>query len=343
MFFLPNGGLWSQEQRADAIVAIVNDEVITYGEVYNKVKEGLSSIEKSGMSQRLQEAKKQMIFNSVLRQLVDEKLTLQEAKRYNIKISEETIRQQLKKELAQEGSKPINMGEVDLTDLVRKQLTFQELFQKKSSYSKEEKRRAAIDTWVTPKELQGYYTKNISQFTREGKIKTRIITLFYAKSGGREQCLAKAEALVKELHKGADFSEMARLYSQDPYASKELVPGGPKEGGAWPRVERAGKLVWDFFGKGEALFEEVEDIAFSMKEGEISDPIAVDNQEYCQIVKVEMIKKGGVVPFVEVQDAIQQKLRYEKIISALARMRDRLRQRAFIWPSNLFKEGDKEE
>ena len=141
----------------------------------------------------------------------------------------------------------------------------------------------------------------------------------------------KAEAIVKELREGADFAEMARLYSNDPYG---------KEGGTWPRIEKDGKVeaVWDFFGKGEALYEEVEDIAFLLKEGEISDPIPVDSQLYCQIVKVETIQKGGIVAFSEAQESIRQKLRYEKVISALTRIKDRLRQKAFIWPPDLFQE-----
>jgi peptidyl-prolyl cis-trans isomerase C len=319
--------LIAQDFKSDSIVAIINDEIITYGEVLNKIKESFAGIENSNLSREQKEAKKQELFKITLRRLVDEKLTLQEAKRYNIKVSEETIKEHIQKEFAKEG-KTIDMGEVDLTDLMRSRLTLQELFQKKSQYSREENRRATIDTYVAPSEIREFYKKNILQFTKENKIKTRIITLFYSKCGGREQCLAKAEALVKELRKGADFAEMARLYSHDPYA---------KEGGTWPRVEREEKAVWDFFGKGE-LYSEVDDIIFSINPGEISDPIPLDAQQYCHIVKVEEVQVGGVVPFAEVQDAIHQRLRNEKVIAAVTRMLYRLRQKAFLWPPNLFQD-----
>ena len=152
--------------------------------------------------------------------------------------------------------------------------------------------------------------------------------MYYFKNGGREQALAKAESIVKELRKGADFEELAKVYSNDPYA---------QDGGNWPRVKRGDEVVWDFIEKGEALHKEVEDIAFSLELNEVSDPIPLDN--FCQIVKVVAIQQGGEIPFMEVQENIRQKLRYQKIITALSRMREKLKQRSYIWPPNLFDES----
>jgi len=191
--------------------------------------------------------------------------------------------------------------------------------------------RAVIDTFVPPMEVKYYYERNIAEFTKQNKIKTRFITLFYSRNGGREQTLAKADGIVKQLREGASFEEMAPLHSNGPYA---------KEGGTWPRIERDGAEVWDFFGKGEALHREVEDIAFSLKQGEISEPIPLDSEPWCHIVKIEAIQYGGVVPFEEAQEMIRIKLRNEKVLAALMQMRARLRERAFIWPPNLF-EGKK--
>ena len=86
------------------------------------------------------------------------------------------------------------------------------------------------------------------------------------------------------------------------------------------------------------MYGEVEDIAFSMKKGEISDPIPVPSQFYCQIIKIEDVKKGGIIPFSKVQDSIKQKLRYEKVVEALTLMKQKLRQHAYIWPENIYDE-----
>lgn len=318
--------LFGQHQRADSVVAIVNDEIITYGELYSKIKDGIKGIESSNLPTAQKEAQKQLLIKRALQSMIDDKLTRQEAKRYNIKISEETIREQVEKELKEKG-KPIEDGEIDLTEIVRSRLTIQKLFHKKSGYSQQEKRRAIIDTFVSPEEISTYYKKHIKDFSKKSKIKTRIITLFYSKNGGRDQTLKKAKSIVKELKEGASFEELAKLYSNDPYG---------KEGGTWPRIEKGEEAVWDYFSKGEALYEEVEDIAFSMKKGEISDPIPVDSQHYCQIIKIEDLKQGGVRPFAEVQNQIRVKIRYIKILKALDRMRYRLRKKSFIWPADIF-------
>ena len=170
----------AQEKRSDTIVAIVNDEIITYGELVSKIKESLRGIESSNLSRHHKELQKQRLLKIALRHLVDEKLTMQEAKRYNIKISEKTIKEQVEKELKGKG-KLAETGEVDVAELMRARLTLQELFEKKAGYSKEEKRRAIIDTFVAPMEIREFYQKNLLVFTKQSKIKTRIITLFYSK------------------------------------------------------------------------------------------------------------------------------------------------------------------
>ena len=329
-FFLPF--LLAQEKRSDSIVAIVNDEIITYGELVSKIKNSLQGIENSSLPANQKEFQKQQLMKVALKHLAEQKLVLQEAKRQNIKISDKSLQEQVDKELKEKGSQIPESEELDLSDLIHSRMVLQELFQKKSGYSKDEKRRAAIDTFVSPLEIRQYYEKNTREFSKESKIKTRIITLFYSKHGGRTQTLEKAQAIVKQLREGADFAEIAKLHSNDPYA---------QEGGTWPRREKAKEVVWDFFGKGEALYKEVDDIAFSMKKGDISDPIPLENEPYCQIIKIEDLQEGGMVPFSEAQDPIRQKIRYEKMVAALMAMKARLKERAFVWPSDLFDEDQK--
>lgn len=330
--FLSSPFLLAQEKRSDSIVAIVNDEIITYGELISKIKNSLQGIENSSLAANQKEYQKQQLMKIALRHLAEQKLVLQEAKRQNIKISDKTLKEQVDKELKEKGVQGTESEEIDLSDLIHSRMVLQELFQKKAGYSKEEKRRATIDTFVSPLEIRQYYEKNIREFTKESKIKTRIITLFYSKHGGKAQTLEKAQAIVKQLREGADFAELAKIHSNDPYS---------QEGGTWPRREKGKEVVWDFFGKNEALYKEVDDIAFSMKKGEISDPIPLENEPYCQIIMIEDLQEGGVVPFSEAQDPIRQKIRYEKMVSALMAMKSRLKERAFVWPAGLFDESEK--
>lgn len=346
--------LMSQPQRADTIIAIVNEDVITYGELMSKAKEMLLSIENSGLPAERKEIEKQKALRNILENMVDEKLILQEAKRYNINISDKTVREKIEEELKDKGS-DLDTGEVDISELMRSRLTLQELFQKKTTYSQDEKFRAVIDTFVSPMEIRHYYEKNLKKkYTREYKIKTRLITLYYKKHNGKDETILLANNIVQQLKTGADFGEMAKKYSDDRYA---------QDGGTWPRiaVEKTSDQdtenqqatekkqatdtkeaepqntdeVWDFFGKSkgqdDALLKEVEVVAFALPQGGYSSPIPLESDIACQIVKIEAVQQGGLVSFLDVQDEIRQELRSKKVMSALSRMRDRLRACAFLW------------
>jgi peptidyl-prolyl cis-trans isomerase SurA len=315
----------------DNIAAIVNDEIITDGELVKLIKDGLEGIDNSNIPPYYKDIQKNRLRKWKLQEMVDQRLILQEAKRYNIKISEETIKQYIEKEFKDQGQ-TVDTGEVDLTELMRSRLTIQELFQKKMWSSREEKRRANIDTFVSPMEIFYHYQKHKDwKFRRAGKkVKTRIITLLYARNESRAQTLQKAEALVKELRKGADFAELARTYSNDPFA---------KDGGTWPRRKKEEGEVWDFFEifkSDQPLHAEVRDIVVGMEKGAVSPPIPVDSENLCQIVKVEDIEEGKLIPFSEAQERIRYELRDQKVLVAYERMKERLRKRAFIWPVDLF-------
>lgn len=318
---------WASERQNDTIVAIVNDEVITYGEVLKRVKDTLIEIEKSGLPKIQKEMQKKILFRQTIRVLIDEKLTLQEAKKYNIEVSEESIREQIKQEFTEKG-KTFDGAELDVTELVRNRLTLRQLFQKKTGYSKEEKIRAGIDTYVSPEEIREHYKKNIGKFSKPNNIKTRIITLFYSRLGGREKAITQGQAIIDQLKEGASFEELAKQYSHDTFAS---------EGGTWPRVTNEDdEEVWDFYGKG-VLYEEVEEVAFQLKEGEFSQrPIPIDEARYCQIIQLVAIQPGEKITFAEAQESIRAELRYAKIVQSLNLMRFRLREKSFIWPPEIF-------
>jgi peptidyl-prolyl cis-trans isomerase SurA len=118
---------------------------------------------------------------------------------------------------------------------------------------------------------------------------------------------AKANDLLKQIHDGASFEEIAKKYSDGPSAA---------DGGALGVFER-GKLA-----------KELEDKTFAMKAGEITDVIRT-RQGYV-ILKVNDHQMAGIPPMKDILPKIQDALYYEKLQPALRAYLTKLREDAYI-------------
>jgi peptidyl-prolyl cis-trans isomerase SurA len=118
---------------------------------------------------------------------------------------------------------------------------------------------------------------------------------------------AKANEILKQLHDGGKFEEIAKKSSDGPSAA---------DGG-----------VLGMFKRGQ-LAKELEDRTFAMKAGEISDVIRV-KQGYA-ILRVDEHQMAGIPPMKDVLPKIQDALYYEKLQPALRAYLTKLREDAYI-------------
>jgi peptidyl-prolyl cis-trans isomerase SurA len=118
---------------------------------------------------------------------------------------------------------------------------------------------------------------------------------------------AKANEILKQLHDGGKFEELAKKSSDGPSAA---------DGGAL-----------GMFKRGQ-LAKELEDRTFAMKSGEITDVIRV-KQGYA-ILRVDEHQMAGIPPMKDVLPKIQDALYYEKLQPALRAYLTKLREDAYI-------------
>ena len=118
---------------------------------------------------------------------------------------------------------------------------------------------------------------------------------------------AKANELLKQIRAGASFDDVA------------------KKNSAGPSAAQGGDL--GIFKRG-TLAKELEDKAFAMKSGEITDVIRV-KQGY-MIMKVTDHQMAGIPPMKDVGPKIQDALYYEKLQPALRAYLTKLREEAYI-------------
>src|SRR5271157_2976088 len=118
---------------------------------------------------------------------------------------------------------------------------------------------------------------------------------------------AKAQDILEQIHKGAQFSDLAKKYSDGPSA---------KDGGDL-----------SYFKRG-TLAKELEDKVFALKAGGVTDVIRT-KQGYV-ILQATEHQMAGIPPLKEVEPRIQDALYMQKLQPALRAFLTTLREEAFI-------------
>jgi peptidyl-prolyl cis-trans isomerase D len=142
---------------------------------------------------------------------------------------------------------------------------------------------------ISEKEISDFYELNQERFKDPKQVKARHI-LFKVPPDAPESEEANAKdralAILKRVRDGEDFAALAKEYSQDPAASKEGDLG--------------------YFKRGQ-LAKPLEELAFTLKTGEIGGPVRTPSGWH--IVKVEEIKDASIKTLPEVRDQIEETLR----------------------------------
>jgi peptidyl-prolyl cis-trans isomerase SurA len=116
---------------------------------------------------------------------------------------------------------------------------------------------------VTPQDVERYFKENNKDYAQAEQVRVRHIFLPLARSEEKE-LMTQIEDIRKRAAAGEDFGKLADQYSQGPGAGQ------------------GGDL--GYFKKGQ-MAKEIEDVAFSMKPGEISQPFRAANG--LNLIKVE--------------------------------------------------------
>jgi peptidyl-prolyl cis-trans isomerase SurA len=158
-------------------------------------------------------------------------------------------------------------------------------------------------------EIRNYYAENKEEFTVQERIHLAAIFLKQedASSGGDASALMnKAKDIIERIKAGADFTDLAKKYSQGP---------GAEEGGDLG------------FFKISQLDPELQNIARRLSTGDLSDPI----KRYfgLQIIKVLEKDEARTKSYEEVRNAIYDKLYREEINKRYASWIKELREKAY--------------
>ena len=291
LFFAPDH---SSAAVTNAIVAIVNDDVVTLFEVNKEAQPIIREAEKQSA---LTDAARSQIKRTALDRLVEKKLVEQKIRELNIKVSEEEVRQAIddvKKQNNipnQEALVSALAGQGLSFDQYRGQL--QEQIEKLKLISMEV--RSKIH--VSETEMHEYYDANRAKYTEDESYRARHIFFKTSDKSPAEdikRTMTTALMVLAEAKSGKDFSDLAKNYSEDPAAKKD---GGDL--GTFKKADMQAEL-------GNAII--------SMKPGDISE--LVYTPAGFHIIKLEEQVSGKLKPFeglkAEIEEALYRKKSEER-------------------------------
>ncbi len=288
----------------DKIKAVVNNEVITQGEVdkllypiYLRYKDIYDGKE---LTEKLDEAAQE-----ILAQLIDDRLLLSEARKQGIEVSDREIDQKIDElEARFTGDRTLSgtLREQNLTiNDVRKRYAEQMMIEKLVDA------RIRHQIQILPQENESYYREHIEEFTEPEQVKVGSILIRTGDNRTKEETLTLAVEILRRLKDGEDFYAMARNYSE----------GMNAEAGGDMGYVRKGQMV-----------ENIDKAIFALNIDEFTDLVETPLGFY--IFKAYDRKKERTVPMAEVRPHIMDAIYREKVEVKFKEWLDELKKDAFI-------------
>jgi parvulin-like peptidyl-prolyl isomerase len=242
--------------------------------------------------------------DQVLSQLIEEKIIEQEAKKRNLKPSEDAATKELKnlnqyleneqlygsKAKVDEKLKELKLTRKTLEEFVKTLMLGQALF---DDFSK--------SVVLSDEEIQNYYSTRVDQYY---SFDDEVVSARHILVSDEN----KAKDLAAQAKGGADFAELARKNSED---------SGSAPQGGYLGYFTADRMVKPF-----------SQAAFAMKPGDISDP--VQSEFGWHVIKVEDRREAGIIPFEEVKEDVREKALAEKKAEEFSTFMEDLKGKASI-------------
>lgn len=288
----------AQDTKTDAIIAVVNDDVITLKDM----RQYLASIASQLRIENKSPEDIQQIMGEYeqkgLDKLIEDKLVLAAANDKGIEVREEVIDkriQEIKDRYPGEDDfiKALDSEGMSVSDL-RQKITDQ----LKVKYEVDMEVRDKI--FVNPQDVTDYYNIHMNEFDRKPTVNLQSIFVSFDKFSKQEARSRAAEARSRLLA-GEDFDKIFQKYS---------------DGTSVGEVEQG------------QMADSVEKVVFNLKLEEVSDPVEVENGIY--VFKAIGISPGKQQALAEVKGQIYGKLLDDQFQVKFKQWVDKLRGKAYI-------------
>jgi len=294
----------------EEIVAKVNNEVITRGELLHARQEIEAELRQQGQTgAKLQQAVQERTADA-LREQIDRLLLVQKAKDLNINVDSEINKRLAAMQVQSKITDPDKFH-----DFIREQMgvPFEDFKQEAKNQILTQRvisEEIGSRINVPDAEKRKYYDAHKNDFMRDEEVFTQKI--FISTEGKTPDQLAAAERKAKELvaraRKGEKFGDLAATNSDDLETARNYGEMPP-------------------FKRGQFL-KQIDDILFREKKGYITDPIRIPDGFV--IFRIEERHEKGLATYEEVENEINEKLIMPQMNAKVREYLTKLRQEAFL-------------
>ena len=288
----------------DKILVVINDEIITQGEIDRIIMPVYEEYRKQYSGTELAERVDQARYN-VLQTLIQDKLLLSEARRKKIEVGKSDVEAKIaevKKRFAtdEEFKAALEQENLVVGDLEKK-------YNERVMIDKLIQSEIGGSISLPPQEIISFYEANKEHFKDPKKIKVRSILIRVSDERSKEDAFKLANEVLARLKDGCNFELMAKTYSDGPYK------------------ENGGDMGWVRDGE---LMEALNDQIFSLEKGNISDTVPTNLGFH--IFMAEAIEEPRVKDFSEVKGRIETMLYNQKMQDKLVEFVEELKKNAYI-------------
>ena len=289
----------------NGIAALVGDSVITYEQVQRLILRPVELFraqyanQPEVLRQRVLEAQREGV-----ERLIERRLILQEFADLKINVPESIIEDHIQSEIKQRYS-----DRATLTKTLQEQGMTSEGFRRDIREQFIEaimrNRNVPRDILISPGRIDKYYKDNEAKYRIPDQVKLRMIVI--DRTRNPVDAIRLGREILAKLDDGADFGEMATVYSDGSQA---------REGGLWNWVDR------------KVLREDLADLAFKQTPGKRSD--LIEKAEAVYIMLVEDLRLAHVKAITEVREEIEASLRTGERTRLQKEWIERLRKKSFV-------------
>lgn len=298
----------SAAELVDRVMAIVNEDIILMSDLEAAMAPVRVQLKKSGMSEIEQRIALENQKAVMLDQLINEKLTDQQAERNGIHVSQEEVDRAIERILA------VNrFSEAELKRLLKLDGIIFEDYRKQIHdqilQSKIVNREVKSKVVITDEDVTAYYEAHKDQYAGQIKYHLKHLLMRYDPDGAgtNSRAYEQMQQIYKRLQAGESFDSLTKVYSQSTTA------------------EQGGDLgVFE----SRLLAAPIQKAVERLSAGQFT-PVLETEQGY-QIFYVQEVMDVGGKPLAEASAEIQDKLYAERVEEKFKAWLTELRQRAHI-------------